>query len=417
MKATSQMIIEKIESAVKTLIEGKPIIVTDDDDRENEGDYILLAEKVTAESMNFLVKEARGLVCVAIDEMIAKRLDLTPMVINNEDPHGTAFTQSVDHILTTTGISASERALSVNKIADPMSVATDFRRPGHIFPLISKSGGVLERRGHTEAAVDLAKLAGVNSAAVICEILKNDGEMARREDLLLISDKLNIPMISIEELVTYRQIIDAQFVKRVAKIQLPSHRTIPNQTNNDAAQITDHFEMYGYLNTVNQQEHVALVSGELSGTIPLVRIHSECLTGDVFGSCRCDCGPQLQAAKMMIAESGGIILYMRQEGRGIGLLNKLRAYELQEQGLDTVEANHQLGFAADLRSYEVCAAMLRDLGVRQIKLITNNPEKIAALTKYGIEVIERVPLIVGQTKENTDYFNTKKTKMSHMFNE
>ncbi|SET19602.1 3,4-dihydroxy 2-butanone 4-phosphate synthase / GTP cyclohydrolase II [Thorsellia anophelis DSM 18579] len=402
-------IIHKIEQAVLALQKGKPIIVTDDDDRENEGDFILLAEKVTKQSMNFLVTEARGLVCVAISEAIAKRLDLPPMVFNNEDPHGTAFTVSIDHELTTTGISAAERALTVNKVADPNSSSAEFRRPGHIFPLIAKDGGVIERRGHTEAAVDLAKLSGVNSAAVICEILKPDGEMARRDELLNIAKLHNLVMISIEELVLYRQLTDEKLVVRAAKVKLPAKVMM-----NEGLETVD-FQMLGYQNSIDQAEHVALVAGELEElSTPLVRIHSECLTGDVFGSCRCDCGPQLQYAQSMIAKDGGIILYMRQEGRGIGLINKLKAYELQEKGVDTVEANHQLGFKADERSYELCAAMLRDMGIRQIKLLTNNPDKINALAKFGIEVIERVPIAVGFEPENEQYRHIKKSKMAHL---
>lgn len=402
-------IINKINQALLALKAGKPIIVTDDDDRENEGDFILLAEKVTKESMNFLVTEARGLVCVAISETIAAKLELPPMVFNNEDPHGTAFTVSIDHELTTTGISAAERALTVNKVADPAATAAEFRRPGHIFPLIAKEGGVLERRGHTEAAVDLARLANVNSAAVICEILKPDGEMARRDELIEIAKLHDLIMISIEELVLYRQLTDKKLVHRAAEVKLPAK--IRANSENE----TFNFTMLGYTNSIDNAEHVALVAGELSAlSVPLVRIHSECLTGDVFGSCRCDCGPQLQHAQSIIAKEGGIILYMRQEGRGIGLINKLRAYELQEQGVDTVEANHQLGFKADQRSYELCAAMLRDMGISQIKLMTNNPDKIQALSKFGIEVIERVPIVVGVEPENERYREVKKSKMAHL---
>jgi 3,4-dihydroxy 2-butanone 4-phosphate synthase/GTP cyclohydrolase II len=390
-----------IEEAIVDLMLGKVIIVVDDEDRENEGDFIALAEKATPEVINFMIKEGRGLVCVPIMEERAQQLDLPPMVAQNTDYHGTAFTISVDHMETSTGISAFERSRTVQALIDPKSKAQEFRRPGHIFPLVAKKGGVLRRAGHTEAAVDLARMCGSYPAAVICEVVKEDGTMARVLDLMDIARIHNLKIITIENLIHYRNEKE-KLVKREAETKLP----------------TDHgiFNAIVYSNEVDQKEHVALVKGKIDPDRPvLVRVHSECLTGDVFHSRRCDCGPQLDAALQQIEEAGsGVLLYMRQEGRGIGLVNKLKAYQLQEQGFDTVEANIKLGFAADLRDYGIGAQILKDLGVRQMKLLTNNPKKIKGIEGYGLEVVERVPIQILANKDNLQYLTTKKNKMGHL---
>ena len=387
---------DSIERAIEELRRGRPIIVVDDEDRENEGDFVVLGDKMTPETMNFLITEGKGLVCSAIAEEVAVRLDLAPMVTNSTDPHGTAFTVSVDHIDSTTGISASERSHTVRELANPMSRPSDFQRPGHLFPLIAKKGGVSVRRGHTEASVDLARLAGSEPVTVICEIIREDGEMARVPDLVQVAERHGLAFITIEALVRY---MEMNLVTRVADVSLPSSKGT--------------FRMIGYENRMDREEHVALVTETLE-EVPLVRIHSECLTGDVFGSFRCDCGPQLEAAMARIEQESGIVLYMRQEGRGIGLLNKLKAYALQENGLDTVEANEALGLHPDLRDYRVSAAMLRDLGVTRVRLMTNNPEKVDALESCGITVVERVPLHVGAHEANESYRLTKQLKMNHI---
>lgn len=390
-----------IEEAIYDLMMGKVIIAVDDEDRENEGDFIALADKATPEVINFMIKEGRGLVCVPITEERAQELDLPPMVQRNTDYHGTAFTVSVDHIETTTGISASERSRTVMALIDPKTKAQHFRRPGHIFPLIAKKGGVLRRTGHTEAAVDLARMCGSYPAAVICEVIKEDGEMARVPDLMEISKQHNLKIITIADLIEYR-----------------NHKEKLVQQEVDVRMPTDfgEFRAVAYSNIVDQKEHVALVKGKIDGDVPvLVRVHSECLTGDVFHSHRCDCGPQLAAALKQIDEAGsGVLLYMRQEGRGIGLINKLKAYALQEQGLDTVDANLKLGFAPDLREYGIGAQILKDLGVRKIKLLTNNPRKIRGLEGYGLEVVERVALQMDANEENTNYLHTKQAKLGHL---
>jgi 3,4-dihydroxy 2-butanone 4-phosphate synthase/GTP cyclohydrolase II len=392
---------DPIEEAIYDLMRGKVIIVVDDEDRENEGDLVALAEKATPEVINFMIKEARGLVCVPIQAERAEALELPPMVTQNTDFHGTAFTVSIDHVSTTTGISAKERSDSIKALIDPEVRPADFRRPGHIFPLIAKKGGVLRRAGHTEAAVDLARMCGSTPAAVICEVIKEDGTMARLPDLIEFKQKHSLKLITIQELIRYRNEKE-KLVKREVEVRMP----------------TDHgvFRAIAYTNEVDSKEHIALVKGTIDVNQPvLVRVHSECLTGDVFHSHRCDCGPQLDAALRQIDEAGcGVLLYMRQEGRGIGLLNKLRAYQLQEQGLDTVEANMKLGFAPDLRDYGIGAQILKDIGVRRIRLLTNNPRKIKGLEGYGLNVVERVPLQIMENEDNTRYLHTKKAKLGHM---
>ncbi len=390
-----------IEEAVADLKEGKIVIVVDDEDRENEGDFVALAEGITPETINFMATHGRGLVCTPISEEIALKLDLSPMVVANTDSHGTAFTISVDHISTTTGISAQERASTVRELVNADSLPSDFKRPGHIFPLIGKNGGVLRRAGHTEAAIDLAQMAGSKSAGVICEIMKEDGTMARVPELVELAKQHNMKLITIKDLITYRNKTE-QMVKREVEINLPTE--------------FGDFKAIGFSNVLDEKEHVALVKGEVATGEPvLVRVHSECLTGDVFGSARCDCGSQLHAALSQIEKEGrGVLLYMRQEGRGIGLINKMKAYKLQEEGLDTVEANEQLGFAPDLRDYGIGAQILKDLGISKMKLLTNNPRKIAGLKGYDLEVTDRVALQMPHNKNNEDYLKTKKSKLGHM---
>lgn len=389
-----------ILEAVEDLKQGKMIIVVDDEDRENEGDLVIAAEKATPEAVNFMIKYAKGLLCVPIEEEIADKLKLNPMVENNTDNHETAFTVSVDYKDTTTGISAYERALTINKIAESDNYS-DFRRPGHIFPLIAKKSGVLDRIGHTEASVDLAKLAGLKGCAAICEIIKDDGTMARRDDLFAFAKKHNLKMITIKDLINYRRKEDI-LVTKEAEAKLPTK--------------FGDFRMIGFKEKKSELCHVALIKGDISeNEAILTRVHSECLTGDAFGSKKCDCGEQYEAAMKMIEEEGsGILLYMRQEGRGIGLLNKIKAYALQDTGLDTVDANLALGFEEDMRDYKISADMLKILGVSEVKLITNNLAKIEGLVKNDIKVIERVPIQIKPNKNDVFYLKTKKERMNHL---
>ena len=392
-----------IEEALEDLKKGKIIIVTDDEDRENEGDLICAAEFATTENINFMATYAKGLICMPMSKEITEKLSLGQMVQKNTDNHETAFTVSIDHIETTTGISAIERSITALKVVDDKSKAEDFRRPGHMFPLLSKDGGVLIRKGHTEATVDLMRLAGLKECGLCCEIMKDNGDMMRRDDLIEFSKKHNLKIITVADLIFYRK-------KNEDLMELYASAKMPTRYGD--------FTIFTFVNKITKNHHIVLTKGDIeNGEDVLCRIHSECLTGDALGSKRCDCGEQYDFAMRKISEEGsGIMVYMRQEGRGIGLVNKLRAYQLQDTGLDTVDANLVLGFKEDMREYYEAYQMLKNLGIKNVRLMTNNPEKIKHLTNYGLKINERIPIQIEASEYDAFYLETKKNKMGHLLN-
>jgi len=396
--------LDRVEEAIEDIKQGKMVVVVDDPNRENEGDLVLAAEKVTPEAINFMAKHGRGLICLALPEERCDELGFEPMTPRPSDPKETAFCVSVDahpKFGTTTGISAHDRAITIKRAVSPDAKPEDFVKPGHVFPLRARRGGVLKRSGHTEAAVDLARLAGLYPAGVICEIMDEDGTMMRLPKLIDYAKKHGLKIISIADLIEYR-------MKRESLIRREAEASLPTAYGQ--------WKIYAYTSIVDGKEHVALVMGEIDESEPvLVRVHSECLTGDVFGSLKCDCRSQLHRAMEMIAREGkGVIVYLRQEGRGIGLVNKIKAYHLQDHGFDTVEANERLGFPADMRNFGIGAQILRDLGVKKMRLLTNNPRKLIGLEGYGLEIVERIPIVTGVCEYNIDYLKAKKEKLGHL---
>ena len=392
-----------IEEALQDLRNGRVILVTDDEDRENEGDMICAAEFATTDNVNLMASVAKGLICMPMSEEFCRKLQIPQMVSENTDNHETAFTVSIDHVETTTGISAAERGFTARACTDDDAKPQDFRRPGHMFPLKAKRNGVLERNGHTEATVDLLRLAGLKQCGLCCEIMKDDGTMMRKSELFELAEKYDMKFITIKMLQDYRKKHE-KLVQREAVVNMPTKY--------------GDFKAYGYVNKLNGEHHVALVKGDIGdGKDLLCRVHSECLTGDAFGSMRCDCGQQLASAMMQVEKEGrGIVLYMRQEGRGIGLINKLKAYELQDRGMDTLDANLALGFPGDMREYFIGAQILKDLGAKELRLLTNNPDKVYQLSDFGMEIVERVPIQMDANEIDLKYLKTKQKRMGHLLN-